>query len=71
MFGLLKETLGGKIFNIDDEVEKFLRTWLSELPKEIFDTSIKKLPERWTKCVTSKGKYLEKLYFFSITREML
>lgn len=61
MFGPLKEALGGQRFNTDDEVEEFVRTWLSELPKEFFDTGIKKLPERWTKCVTSEGKYIEKL----------
>lgn len=61
MFGPLKEALGGQRFNTDDEVEEFVRTWLSELPKEFFDTGIKKLTERWTKCVTSEGEYIEKL----------
>lgn len=37
MFGPLKETLGGQKFNTDDEIEGFVRTWLSELPKEFFD----------------------------------
>lgn len=61
MFEPLKEALRGKRFNTDDEVEEFVCIWLSELPKEFFDTGIKKLPERWKKCVTSKGNYLEKL----------
>lgn len=53
---------GGQRFNIDDELEEFVRTWLSELPKEFFDTSIKKPPERWTKCITSEENLnLEKL----------
>lgn len=43
MFGSLKEALGDQIFNNKDEVEKFVRTWLSGLLK------------RWTKCVTSEG----------------
>lgn len=61
MFGPLKVALGGQRFNTDDEVEEFVRTWLSELPKEFFDTGIKKLPERLKKCVTSEGNYVEKL----------
>lgn len=60
MLEQLKE--GGQRLNIDDELEEFVRTWLSELPKEFFDTSIKKLPERWTKCITSEENLnLEKL----------
>nr|CAI5864224.1 unnamed protein product [Callosobruchus analis] len=61
MFGPLEEALGGQIFNTDDEVEEFVRIWLSKLPKEFFDTGIKKLPERWIKCVNCEGNYLEKL----------
>lgn len=51
MSGPPKKALRSQKFNIDDKVEEYVRTWLSELPKEFFNTGIKKLPERWIKCV--------------------
>lgn len=61
VFGPLKEALGGKRFSTDDEVETFVRNWFRERPTEFYNTAIRKLPERWLKCSTCEGDYLEKL----------
>lgn len=45
-------------------VEEFVRKQLTDLLKEFFDSSIKKLPERCQKCVSSEVNHLKKIVNF-------
>ncbi|KAF6198043.1 hypothetical protein GE061_007789 [Apolygus lucorum] len=60
MFGPLKEALGGERFQTDEEVETFVCNWLRTRPSTFFKTGIEKLPNRWEKCITLEGDYVEK-----------
>ncbi len=61
LFGPLKEALGGHRFESNDDVEQFVREWLLSKPKNFYEKGIRKLPERWQKCVACEGEYLEKM----------
>lgn len=61
LFGPLKEALGGLRFETNAEVESFVREWLRDKPRDFYEKGIRKLPERWQKCVACDGDYLEKL----------
>jgi hypothetical protein len=39
-----------------------VRSLIDQQPKTFFDTGIKKLPERWHKCIAVNGDYTEKYY---------
>lgn len=60
LFGPLKEYLGGKRFKSDKEVKQNVEQWLRQRPKNFFEAGIRKLPERWEKCIMKEGDYLEK-----------
>lgn len=60
LFGPLKEALGGKRFEDDAGVEGFVRNWLVTRPRSFYDEGIRKLPIRWTKCISKAGDYVEK-----------
>lgn len=67
MFEQLKEALRGQRFNHRRRgrgVRRVVAHMAVRVPKEFFDTDIKKLPKRRTKCVTSERKYLGKLNIF-------
>jgi transposase len=59
LFGPMKRVLGGKRFR-NDEVIAAVQSWIHKQPKTFFETGIKKLPERWHKCMTVKRDYIEK-----------
>ena len=50
LFGLLKEALRGCRFTSDREVKEAVHAWLTAQPKT-FSEGIRKLVQRWTKCV--------------------
>lgn len=58
MFGPLKEDLESQRFDIKDEIDEFVRKWVSDLPKKFYDIGIKK-----TSNVANEGNYVEKLNF--------
>jgi len=60
LFGTMKEYLGGQKFVDDDEVVEALQSWLKARPKSLFLEGIRKLVDRWTKCVAKQGDYVEK-----------
>lgn len=60
LFGPLKEALGGKKFKSNEEVMEAVRIWLRMQPKNFFSSGIRKLPERWNKCIIKQGHYIEK-----------
>jgi hypothetical protein len=65
LFGPMKRVLGGKRFRTNDEVIAAVQSWIHKQPKTFFETVIKKLPERWHKCMTVNRDYVEK---YCVTR---
>ena len=59
LFGSLKEVLRGRRFISNQEVKEGVHAWLSAQPKT-FSEDIRKLVQRWTKCVEKQGEYVEK-----------
>jgi len=60
LFGPLKGHLGRKRFRNNEEVIQDVQEWLHWQPKDFFLSSICKLPDRWRKCITNRGDYVEK-----------
>lgn len=60
LFANLKKPLRGKHFANLDEIKISVNQWLSETPKEFFETGIRNLTKRWEKCVAIGGDYIEK-----------
>ena len=60
LFGPLKEHLGGKRFRNNEEVIQDVLECLHWQPKDFFLSSIRQLPDRWRKCVSQNGDYVEK-----------
>ena len=60
LFGPLKNALRGRRFAADDEVKEAVRDWLRSQPQTFFSNGIKKLTDRWAKCIEKKGDYIEK-----------
>jgi hypothetical protein len=59
-FGPMKSDLGGKRFWNNDEVSAAVQSWIHKQPKTFFETGIKKLPDRWHKCMAVNRDYIEK-----------
>ena len=59
LFGPLKEALRGRRFTSDQEMKEAVHAWLAVQPKT-FSEGIRKLVQRWTKCVEKQGEYVEK-----------
>jgi hypothetical protein len=60
LFSKLKESLVGKTFSDDDEVQDAVMTWLREQAEDLYDAGIRKLVLRLTKCIAIHGDYAEK-----------
>ena len=60
LFGSMKEHLQGQKFADDDEVMEAVQSWLKATPKRFFLEGIRKLVDRWTKCVAKQGDYVKK-----------
>jgi len=58
-FSPLKEHLGGKRFR-KNEVIQDVQEWLHWQSKDFFLSGIRKLPDRWHKCIANQGDYVEK-----------
>ena len=59
-FGPMKEHLRGQKF-ADDEVMEAVQSWLKATPKSFFLEGIRKLVDRWTKCVVKQGELCQKI----------
>ena len=60
LFGPLKDFLGGRKFQSDEEVMAAVQNWTRDQTKNFYERGIKKLPERWKKCIELRGAYVEK-----------
>jgi len=60
LFGPLKNALRGRRFAADDEVKEVVHDWLRSQPQTFFSNGIKKLTDRWAKCIEKTGDYIEK-----------
>ena len=60
LFGPLKEALMSCRFTLVQEVKEAVHAWLAAQPKIFFSEAIRKLVQRWTKCVEKLGDYVEK-----------
>ena len=58
--GPLKEAWLGRQFGNDEEVKKAVHTWFREQSKPSFSDGIRKLVDRYKKCVELLGDYVEK-----------
>jgi len=63
IFGPLKEHLDGKSFRNNEEVIQDVKEWLHWQPKDFVLSGIRKLPDRWRKCIANQGDYVEKQQF--------
>jgi hypothetical protein len=59
IFGSLKVHLGGKRFHNHEEVIQAVPEWLHSQPKDFFLSGIRKLPDRWCKCIAYQVDYVE------------
>jgi len=60
LFVPMKEHVRGQKFADDNEVMETVKSWLKATPKSFFLEGIRKLVDRWTKCVVKHGQYVEK-----------
>ena len=60
LFGALQEHPGGKRFRNNEEVIQNVQEWLHRQPKDFVLSGIRKLPDRWRKCIASQKDYVEK-----------
>lgn len=60
LFSALKQPLRGHHFASLDDMKSAVNTWIRETPPSFFESGIKKLKERWQKCIKLNGEYIEK-----------
>lgn len=56
----MKQTLGRQKFASDAEVQSTVLQWLRNQPESFFALDVKKLIDRWDKCLNAHGGYKEK-----------
>ena len=56
----LKQDLSGERFPDDDAVERAVRAWFRQQPKEFYAAGFQGLVKRWDKCLILYGDYVEK-----------
>ena len=59
LFSSMGHALAEQHFDSYEDVGKWLDEWFASKDKDFFWRGIHKLPERWGKCIASKGKYFE------------
>ena len=55
-FRELKKDIPGR-FSSDEEVQEWVRLWVSQRPTSFYKTGIDRLISEWDKCINSSGKY--------------
>jgi histone-lysine N-methyltransferase SETMAR len=61
LFSCMKSSLWGREFNSAEEIQIALQAWLATKPRSFFADGIRKLPDRWQRCVAHQGAYFEHL----------
>lgn len=61
LFGPLKTHLGSKRFVDDEDVEREVRMWLRQQPKDFYAAGFGALIKRWDKCLNIGGDYVWKI----------
>jgi len=56
----LKQHLSEEHFPDDDAVERVVRAWFREQPKEFYGAGFQGLVKWWDKCLNLFGDYIEK-----------
>jgi len=56
----LKHHLSGECFPDDDAVERAVRAWFRQQPKEFYATGFQGLLKQWDECLNLYGDYVEK-----------
>ena len=64
LFGPLEEVLRGRRFTSAQELKEAVHAWLAAQPKTFYSEGIKKLVQRWKKCIEKQGDYVEKCYYY-------
>lgn len=59
-FPKLKLNLGGQHFNNDDDLKQVINSWFRKQDTEFFKDNLKKLHDRYIKCLNVQGDYVEK-----------
>jgi hypothetical protein len=59
-FTYLKNRLESQRFSINEELMEGVKTWLSSMAADFFDTGIQKRIPRYDKCFNSGNDYVEK-----------
>ena len=60
LFPKVKKELRGRKFNSDEEVIDAVTLILEDLPESWYEAGLRKLKQRWEKCISIKGDYVEK-----------
>ncbi|KAG5333929.1 SETMR methyltransferase, partial [Acromyrmex charruanus] len=60
LFPNLKKWFGGKRFTTREQLIAETETYFEELDKSYYSDGLKKLENRWIKCIELKGDYVEK-----------
>lgn len=59
LFGPMKDFMRGKNYGSLNEIKADLNEWQKCLPENWFSRGIRKLPERWDRCIESAGEYFD------------
>ena len=60
LFGELKKPLRGIHYADQNDLKCDVQKWVRSTPKQFFETGLRKLVERWDKCIKLRGDYVEK-----------
>ena len=60
LFGPLKDPLRGRRFGCESELKSAVNEVVKTMSKDWFEEGIKKVAERWRKCIDLQGDYVEK-----------
>jgi len=60
LFPNLKKSLARQKFESNDDVIAATEAYFGDLQKSYFSDGLKKLEQRWVKCIELKGDYVEK-----------
>lgn len=60
LFSALKKPLRGKHFADEEDMKRAVTQWVRKTPRDFFSDGIRRLSNRWRKCLSLKGEYVEK-----------
>jgi histone-lysine N-methyltransferase SETMAR len=61
LFGPLKKPLRGIHFETVNDLRSAVNKWIKVTPAEFYAAGLRKLTDRWRKCIDLKGEYIEKI----------